>query len=130
HNEPLPDGLECCAGMDKVLTQLKEEGRRLGVVTAKRHRTVALAFGKLPLRELFDVLVCGDDTKLHKPDPDPILLALERLGADASDTAYVVDAPFDVSDAKAARVFAIAVTWGGINPRETLEAEAPDAVIS
>jgi pyrophosphatase PpaX len=130
HNEPLHEGLECCAGMDELLTQLKEEGRRLGVVTAKRRRTVELAFGKLPLRELFDVLVCGDDTRLHKPNPEPILLALERLGADASDTAYVGDAPFDVAAAKAAGVFAIAVTWGGIHPRERLEAEEPDAIVS
>src|SRR5712692_8146559 len=40
HNEPLHDELECCAGMDDVLVRLKGEGRRLGVVSAKRRRTV------------------------------------------------------------------------------------------
>ena len=41
HNEPLHSELAECAGMTDVLTTLKEEGRRLGVVTAKRHETVA-----------------------------------------------------------------------------------------
>ena len=36
HNEPLHDDLEACAGMEDVLVRLHEEGRRLGVVTAKR----------------------------------------------------------------------------------------------
>src|ERR671935_980128 len=44
HNEPLHDELACCAGIDGVLVKLKEEGRRLGVVSAKRRETIELAF--------------------------------------------------------------------------------------
>src|SRR5207302_7093050 len=84
HNEPLHDQLQCCTGMDDLLARLKDEGRRLGIVTAKRRATLELGLGKLPTQELFDVLVCGDDTERHKPDPEPILLAFERLGVDAS----------------------------------------------
>src|SRR4029077_6111334 len=36
HNEPLHDELEACAGMEDVLVRLHEEGRTLGIVTAKR----------------------------------------------------------------------------------------------
>jgi pyrophosphatase PpaX len=128
HNEPLHEQLTCCPGMDDVLDRLDREGRRLGIVTAKRRATVDLAFDRIPLSHLFEVVVAGDETERHKPDPDPILLALERLGADPGDTAYVGDAPFDVRAAKAAGVHAVAVTWGGIHPRERLEAEVPDAI--
>jgi phosphoglycolate phosphatase-like HAD superfamily hydrolase len=41
----------------------------------------------------------------------------------------VGDAPFDVKAAKAAGLFSIGVTWGGIHARERLEAEAPDALV-
>jgi pyrophosphatase PpaX len=129
HNEPLHDGLVCCAGIDDLLVRLKDEGRRLGIVTAKRRKTVALAFDQIPLEHLFETVVGGDETQRHKPDPEPLLLALERLGANAEDTAYVGDAPFDVKAAKAAGVFSIAVTWGGIHARERLEAEKPDAIV-
>ena len=129
HNEPLHEGLVCCAGIEDVLVRLKDEGRRLGIVTAKRRATVELAFAQIPIEHLFETVVGGDETERHKPDPEPLLLALERLGVRAEDAAYVGDAPFDVKAAKAAGLFAVAVTWGGIHARERLEAEEPDALV-
>ena len=129
HNEPLHRDLQACDGVLDVLGKLKDEGRRLGIVTAKRHATVELAFAVLPLRDSFDVVVAAEDTERHKPDPAPLRLALERLGAPAAEAAYVGDSPFDVGAAKAAGVFAVAVTWGGIHSAERLRAEAPDALV-
>jgi pyrophosphatase PpaX len=129
HNEPLHDELVCCSGMEDVLVRLKDEGRRLGIVTAKRRQTVELAFARIPIAHLFETVLGGDETERHKPDPEPLLLALERLGSKPEEAAYVGDAPFDVQAAKAAGVFAIGVTWGGIHSRERLEAEHPDALV-
>ena len=129
HNEPLHDELQCCAGMEDVLTTLKEHGHRLGIVTAKRRVTVDLAFARLPIEHLFETVVGGDETERHKPDPEPLLLALQRLRARPEEAAYVGDAPFDVKAARAAGLFAIAVAWGGIHARERLEAEQPDALV-
>jgi len=129
HNEPLHDGLTCCVGVDGLLVRLKEEGRRLGLVTAKRRATVELAFNVLPLRELFETVVGGDETAAHKPDPEPLLLAAERMGVDPATCAYVGDSPFDIRAAKAARMYAIAVTWGRIHDRQKLAAEEPDAIV-
>ena len=129
HNEPLHDELEACAGMEDVLLRLHEEGRRLGVVTAKRRATVELAFARVPLGHLFETVVGGDETARHKPDPEPLLLAAERMGVDPQETAYVGDSPFDVRAAKAAGMFAVAVTWGRIHDRAKLEAEQPDTIV-
>ena len=130
HNEPLHSELVECAGMTDALDVLKRDGRRLGLVTAKRRATVELAFSYLPLEHFFDVVVGSDDTNRHKPDPEPILHALHLLGGRPEDAAYVGDSPFDIRAAKAARVHAVAVTWGGIHHRERLEAEEPDAIVS
>jgi pyrophosphatase PpaX len=129
HNEPLHDELVCCVGMDEVLVQLKDEGRRLGIVTAKRRQTVELAFARIPIEHLFETVVGGDETKKHKPDPEPLLLALERLGAAPDEAVYVGDAPFDVKAAKAAGLYSVGVSWGGIHGRQRLEAEEPDALV-
>ncbi|MGH3024229.1 MAG: HAD hydrolase-like protein, partial [Gaiellaceae bacterium] len=67
HNEPLHDELEAFAGIEHVLVELKAQGRRLGIVTAKRRKTVELAFAVLPLERYFDVVVTSDLTERHKP---------------------------------------------------------------
>ena len=129
HNEPLHDTLEAFAGMEDVLVRLRAEGRRLGVVTAKRRSAVELAFASVPLGHLFETVVGGDETEKHKPDPEPLLLAAERMGVDPSQAAYVGDSPFDVGAAKAAGMYAIAVTWGRIHDRSRLERAEPDAIV-
>ncbi len=129
HNEPLHDTLVCCSGMDVALARLKDDGRTLGIVTAKRRLTVELAFEHVPFGHLFDVVVGGDETERHKPDPQPVELALERLGVGPEGAAYVGDSPFDIAAGKAAGLYTVAVTWGKIHGRERLEPERPDAIV-
>jgi len=129
HNEPLHDSLAACLGIDDLLERLRGQGRTLGLVTAKRRATVELAFERLPLAHYFDVVVGAEDTERHKPFPDPLLLALERLDARAEDAAYVGDAPFDIAAARAAGVFAVGVTWGGMHTRERLAEYEPDVLV-
>jgi len=130
HNEPLHAELEACSGIKDALAALHAQHRRLGIVTAKRQSTVRLAFEVIPwLEAFFDVVVGADDTERHKPHPEPVLAALERLREEPEHAAYVGDSPFDIRSAKAARVAAIAVTWGGIHSEERLKQEEPDALV-
>jgi pyrophosphatase PpaX len=129
HYAPLHSELQAFPGVLDLLERLHREGRRLGIVSAKRADIVQLAFEALGFGELMDVVVGSDEAPRGKPHPDQIFVALERLGAEPDDTAYVGDAPFDVAAAKAAGVHAIGVTWGGIHARELMEAEQPDAVV-
>jgi len=130
HNDPLHETLEAFDDFLDLLPRLRDEGRRLGIVTAKRHRTVRLALDRFPeLAEQFEVVVGYEDTERHKPEPDPVLLALDRLGVAPAEAAYVGDSPFDIQAAKAAGTFAVAVGWGGIHADERLLEEEPDAFV-
>ena len=120
HNEPLHETLEGFDGIEATLEALRARGHRLGIVTAKRRATVELAFARLPLAHLFETIVGGDETDRHKPDPAPLRLALERLGASASEAAYVGDSPYDMQAARSGGLYAVGVTWGGIHAREAL----------
>jgi len=120
HNEPLHDTLAGFEGIETTLETLLARGHRLGIVTAKRRSTVDLAFDRLPLAHLFEVVVGGDETERHKPDPEPLLFALTRLEAPSADAAYVGDSPYDMQSARAAGLFAVGVTWGGIHDRSVL----------
>src|SRR2546428_47751 len=78
HNDGLHETLEAFDELLALLPRLKSEGRKLGIVTAKRHRTVGLALDRFPaLEHEFDVVVAHEDTERHKPEPDPVLLAVE-----------------------------------------------------
>jgi pyrophosphatase PpaX len=80
------------------------------------------------VRSRFDVVVTADDTLRHKPNPDPVLHALEVLGAGVEGACYVGDAPFDMQAGGAAGVITIAVTWGFFS-RADLAAENPDLIV-
>lgn len=115
-------------GIEQMLISLRSAGRRLGIVTSKSHDAVDLAWRVLPwLAGLFDVVIAAEDSVRHKPEPDPILEALSRLGATPEGSCYVGDAPFDIRAGRAAGVTTIAVSWGFFS-RSILTAEAPDAV--
>ncbi len=126
---PLHSELKAFPGMLDLVRTLDGEGRKLGVVSAKRGDIVQLAFAALGFGDVMDVVVGSDEAPRGKPHPDQIFVALERLDAEPADTAYIGDAPFDIAAAKAAAVHAIGVTWGGIHTRELMEAEGPDAVV-
>lgn len=130
HNEPLHATLQAFDGILELLPELRRRGHQLGIVTAKRLATVQLAFDRIPLlAETADVVIGAEDTERHKPDPDPVLEALRRLGARPEEAVYVGDSPFDIRAGKAAGAYAIAVGWGGIHPDERLLGEAPDALV-
>jgi pyrophosphatase PpaX len=121
------DLLRAYDGVEEALVTLKDNGRSLGIITSKSWDAVRLAFDVLPLERYFDVVIAAEDTERHKPNADPLLAALERLGRTPNGACYVGDAPFDLEAAHAAGVAAIAVTWGFF-PRATLEGCSPDAV--
>jgi pyrophosphatase PpaX len=115
-------------GIDDVLLRLERAGLRLGIVTSKSRDAVDLAFRIIPAAVTFEAVVTIEDTSRHKPEPEPILLALERLGGDPDDAVYVGDAPYDVQAARAAGCAAVAVTWGAA-PVDRLERERPDRIV-
>jgi pyrophosphatase PpaX len=120
--------LRAFPGLDDVLERLGEAGRRMAVVTSKSHPTVDLALDVLPIRHHFAAVVAAEDTTRHKPDPEPVLHALDLLGAPAAGACYAGDAPFDIRSGRAAGVTTIAVTWAFFSRAALVEA-GPDLVV-
>jgi sugar-phosphatase len=67
-------------------------------------------------------VVTADDVRHGKPDPEPFLLAAERLGVDPRRCLVVEDAPMGLRAARAAGCFTLAVVT--TTPREALDADA------
>ena len=129
HNRPLHDELEAFEGVEELVETLSEQGRKLGIVTAKGRPTVDLAFAVLSLERYFDAVVTADMTDRHKPDPDPVLKALALLESEPAQATFVGDSPYDIAAGKAAGVFTVAVSWGKIHPEERLLEAGADMLV-
>lgn len=101
------------------------KGYATGLVTSKNREELRLSLPKLALDDFVDAIVTADDTERHKPAPDPVLKALERLGVAPESAIYIGDTVFDISCGRAAGVQAAAVAWGAHLP-EDLRAAQPD----
>ncbi len=87
-------------GMENVLDKLKE-GFKMGLVTGSNRKTVD-EFMNRYFEGVFDVVVTEEDTENKKPDPDPFLESLKRLGIDKEGVLVVENAPLGVRSAKEA----------------------------
>jgi pyrophosphatase PpaX len=65
-----------------------------------------------------------DNAKKHKPDPDPVLAALDELGYEAHEAIFLGDSPHDIASGNAAGVVSVAALWGPFT-REQLEPYHP-----
>jgi pyrophosphatase PpaX len=113
-------------GAVEAVARLAERGARLAIVTSKLHASAerGLVHCGFDLG-LFGAIVGVDDVTEHKPHPQPVLRALELLGADAAGAVMVGDSPHDLAAGRAAGTRTGAVAWGPF-PHAELRATAPD----
>jgi len=112
-------------GARASLERLAAAGLLLGIVSSGDAARVRAEMAALGVDSLFATAVCGGETARRKPHPEPLLLALERLGLAPAECVYVGDSPEDVAMARAAGVLSIGIP-GGFPNREALTASAPD----
>ena len=118
----------CYDDVPEVIAALASRGHQLAVVTSKASPIAHQSLAFVGLDQFFPVVVGFDDTTRHKPDPEPVRVALSRLGVSADQAAFVGDSPHDVHAGKAAGVVTIAALWGPFD-RETLADARPDHFI-
>ena len=101
-------------GTREMLARLHDAGVVLALVSSKRHSILEMGLNLHALGPYFGTVIGLEDTARHKPFPDPLLCALERLGRvpDRESVAYVGDAAGDLAAALAAGVRPIGVPWG------------------
>lgn len=96
----------------EVVGALRSRGYKTGIVTSKFRRRIEAILAREGLSHLFDVVVGSEDVRKHKPNPDGIQMAIEKLGATPEDTTYVGDALVDLKTAQSAGVRFIGVATG------------------
>jgi HAD superfamily hydrolase (TIGR01509 family) len=115
-------------GARRVLAQLARR-HALGLVTSGDRDRVHRQLREFKLWDRFAALVCSGDTRLRKPHPAPLRLALRLMGLRPSDTIYVGDSPEDLQMARSAGVRAAIAILGPFPTEKRLRAAKPDLLL-
>lgn len=107
--------------LDEILAMLEERGIPWGIVTNKPRYLSELLLQALQLDKRCTVLVCPDDVTHTKPDPEPMYLALEKLGiprGGAASVLYIGDHIRDIDAGNSAGMTTILAAYGYIPPED------------
>ncbi len=111
-------------GAIEALTALRDTGHPIGIVTSKSVELSERGLAQVGLLDLVDTIVGADSTERHKPDPEPVRVALDRLGATPDRALFVGDSVHDMHAGNAAGVTTVAALWGPFT-RQELAPSAP-----
>jgi pyrophosphatase PpaX len=115
-------------GVTEILRWCVEREIPMAIVTSKLAGGAIEELAQADALKYFRCVVGADDTDLHKPDPEPIYEALDRLCVDVSceaDVIFVGDSPADIFAARNAGCRSIAAGWASLDA-ELLRDAFPD----
>ncbi|HXV18311.1 MAG TPA: HAD-IA family hydrolase [Gemmatimonadaceae bacterium] len=112
-------------GVVETLLELERRGNPMGVVTSKSNEMMHRGLAWVGIDKLMRTTIGMDSCEIHKPEPFPVLLALQELGYSPEEAVFVGDSPHDILSGNAAGVTSIAAMWGPFS-REQLEPARPN----
>jgi pyrophosphatase PpaX len=112
----------------ETVEALQEKGYKLAIVTTKREDVSLKGLRLTKLDRFFDVIVAYDHVKKVKPDPEPIMLALQKLGSTPEETLMVGDNFHDILAGKNAGTKTAGVAWS-IKGRDYIAKYEPDFIL-
>lgn len=94
-----------------TLEQLKALGIRLVIVSTKSRAMIERGLQVLGASHLIEFYIGTEDVQHVKPHPEPILLALQKLGLSKEDVIMIGDNSHDIEGAHNAGVRSAGVAW-------------------
>ena len=91
-------------GVAETLAKLAAAGVKQGLCTNKPEAVTRSILQRLNVDQYFSAVVGGDTTAARKPDPRPLEVCIQTMGATVSDTIMIGDSAVDAGSAKALRV--------------------------
>ena len=95
----------------------------LGLVTGSSFKETEIVLSSLKIEGIFDVVVSSEDVSSGKPQPDPYLLAAQKLNKMPGDCLVLEDSQAGVKSAKAAGMFCIGVVGNPVVSQDLSDAD-------
>lgn len=105
-------------GFEELFKSLHKIGVKIGIASSKMKKQYEIDFIPTGLAQYIDCAVLAEDTILHKPNPDPLLLGAKLLNLNPKDIIYVGDTFADEIASKSAGMKFALASWGAFNLSE------------
>ena len=109
------DEIHVFTGIEPVLNELRRLGIKTGIVTSKTRQELIADLSPFQLARFFSYTVCADDTRKHKPEPEPLLKLMEVADIRPERAVYIGDTLYDLQTAQGAGVDSGLALWGANN---------------
>jgi pyrophosphatase PpaX len=116
--------VKCYDEVVETVDFIRAAGHPVAIVTSKTTTMTRRGLDVSGLGAHFDMIIGCDVCERHKPDPQPVQIALQRLGYAPDEAVFVGDSVYDMLAGNAAGVTTIAALWGPFT-REDLAASQP-----
>ena len=119
-------------GMYPLLDVLEAKQIPWGIVTNKPRWLSEALLKALNLTERCAVLVCPEDVRHTKPDPEPMFLAAKQINVPAEACIYVGDHPRDIDAGRHAGMYTILAAYGylPLEHKDDLTAWQADCIVN
>jgi pyrophosphatase PpaX len=118
--------IRCYDDVADTIATLRRRGHELAIVTSKSEALAMRGLVHVTLASAMDTIVGCDASPRHKPDPEPVRIALHRLACPPEEAVFVGDSVHDILAGNAAGVRTVAALWGA-GRREEMEPGVPTA---
>ena len=112
----------------ETIQSIAARGIWMAIASSRAHASIALFCDRYELNPYIELIVGSDDVKNPKPNPDPVLLILEKTGITAQNTLVVGDMTFDILMGSSAGAHTCGVTFGN-GTREELTGAGAQHII-
>ncbi|MGQ0521321.1 MAG: HAD family hydrolase [Actinomycetota bacterium] len=124
HFDTLKPELRAFPGAGALLEDVAARGGRVVLATSSREEDVEALVATLGGTDAVDAVTSGGDVDEAKPEPDVLVVAMEKGGVDRDRAVLLGDSVWDVEAAGRAGIPCAAVLTGGVSRAELEEAGA------
>ena len=114
-------------GIVEILDWLGTQDVRVGLVTGKGPKSLAITLEELKLTHYFDAIETGSPLRANKPEC--LRNMLQKFGHSPSKSVYIGDAPSDITACREVAIPIYSAAWATTAERPKLESLQPDRIV-
>jgi len=96
-------------GVESLLREARDLGLKVGLVSSSHREWIMDYLIRYGLADAFDKILCGNEVRVPRPDPELYRRTLSALGLQAEQALALEDSAHGVTAAKTAGVFCVVV---------------------